>query len=404
MSEKTVSRRRLLADALLAGGGLTLAGYRPFGHARDKTPPVNLGIIGTGSRGAGLASIIQTMPHINLAACCDLLPFRLADGMRYGNKQTRSYADYRALLDEQTIDAVIVATPFNTHADIAIAALNAGKHVFCEKTLAYGYEDIRRLCEKAQGADLVFQTGHQYHSSRLYRHIVELVRQGKLGELSAIECQWNRNGDWRRPVPDPKWERLINWRMYREYSGGLVAELCSHQIDFANWLLNSRPSKVAGFGGIDYWKDGRETYDNVTLITEYPCGVKASYTSLTTNRKGGYQIKILGKEGSIIINKNQAWLFAEAPAEEGTAIVDGVTGATRGAWGPAGLPVRGDSLAHKDPSLQALMDFGDAIAHRLQPQSSIKSGADVAVVVQMALDAMDKDRVEHWKDQYNYIA
>ena len=136
MSEKTVSRRRLLADALLAGGGLTLAGYRPFGHALDKTPLVNLGIIGTGSRGAGLASIIQTMPDINLAACCDLLPFRLADGMRYGNKQTRSYGDYRALLDEQNIDAVIVATPFNTHADIAIAALDAGKHVFCEKTMA----------------------------------------------------------------------------------------------------------------------------------------------------------------------------------------------------------------------------------------------------------------------------
>lgn len=401
MSEKTVSRRRLLADALLAGGGLTLAGYMPFGHALNKTPLVNLGIIGTGSRGAGLASIIQTMPDINLAACCDLLPFRLDDGMRYGNKQTRSYGDYRALLDEQTIDAVIVATPFNTHADIAIAALDAGKHVFCEKTMAYGYDDIRRLCEKVKSADLVFQTGHQYHSSRLYRHIVELVRQGRIGELTAIDCQWNRNGNWRRPVPDRKWERLINWRMYREYSGGLVAELCSHQIDFANWLLNSRPSKVAGFGGIDYWKDGRETYDNVNLITEYPSGVKASYASLTTNSKDGYQIKILGTEGSIIINKNQAWLFAEALAEKGTAIVDGVSGATRGAWGPPGVPI---SLAHNDPSLQALMDFGDAIANRRQPQSGIKSGADVAVVVQMALDAMDKDRVEHWKDQYNYIA
>ena len=71
---------------MLAGGGLTLAGYMPFSHALDKTPLVNLGIIGTGSRGAGLASIIQTMPDINLAACCDLLPFRLAAGMRYEPK------------------------------------------------------------------------------------------------------------------------------------------------------------------------------------------------------------------------------------------------------------------------------------------------------------------------------
>ena len=399
MSEKAISRRKLLTDALLSGGGLALGGHIPFGHTLDKTPLVNLGVIGTGSRGSGLASLIQKMPAIDLAACCDVLPFRLADGMRYGNRKTRPYGDYRALLDDKDIDAVIVATPFNTHADIAIAALDAGKHVFCEKTMAYGYDNIRRLCKKAADTDLVFQTGHQYHSSRLYRHIVELVQQGKIGEVTAIECQWNRNGNWRRPVPDPKWERLINWRMYREYSGGLVAELCSHQIDFANWLLNSRPAKVAGFGGIDYWKDGRETYDNVHVITEYPSGVKAKYTSLTTNSKDGYRIKILGKEGAIVINKAKAWLFAETLAKTDTAIIDGVTGATQGAWGPSGAPIH---VAHKDPSLQTLMDFGDAIANRLRPQSNVRSGADVSVVVQMALDAMDKDRVEHWKDEYNY--
>ena len=71
-----------------------------------------------------------------------------------------------------------------------------------------------------------------------------MINSNEIGKVSYFECQWNRNGNWRRPVSDPSLERLINWRMYKEYSGGLVAELCSHQIDFVNWALNDNPSKI----------------------------------------------------------------------------------------------------------------------------------------------------------------
>ena len=84
-----------------------------------------------------------------------------------------------------------------------------------------------------------------------------MIQAGEIGKVSSIQAQWNRNGNWRRPVTNSKYERQINWRMYREYSYGLTAELSSHQIDFSNWLLKSNPKKVAGFGGIDFWKDGK---------------------------------------------------------------------------------------------------------------------------------------------------
>ena len=399
MNDKVISRRKLLTGAAAIGGGAVLAAHGDAGRVQSRPPVLNIGIIGTGDRGAGLASIIARVPDVTVAACCDRLPFRLAGAMRYAGKKTRQYSDYRALLDDRDIDAVIIATPFNTHAAIAVDALDAGKHVYCEKTMAYGYRDIAAVCRKVKDTGLVFQTGHQYHSSRLYRHIVELVQKGEIGRVAAIECQWNRNSNWRRPTPDPKLERAINWRMYREYSGGLVAELCSHQIDFSNWLLAAHPVKVTGFGGIDYWQDGRETYDNVHVITEYPSGVKAKYTSLTTNSKDGYQIRILGKDGAVVINKDRAWLFAEAANSAGTAIVDGVTGATRTGWGPSGVPIE---IEHRDPSLQAIMDFRDAVLQRTRPQSDVKSGAAVSVVVQMALQAMDNGRVEHWQDEYDF--
>ena len=120
-----------------------------------------------------------------------------------------------------------------------------------------------RLVTKCAQTKKIFQTGHQYHSSRMYSALVNLIKDGKVGKITSIESQWNRNGDWRKPVPDQKLEHQINWRMYREYSYGLLAELSSHQIDFANWIIKRNTQKNIGFGGIDYWKDGRETYDNI---------------------------------------------------------------------------------------------------------------------------------------------
>lgn len=215
-----------------------------------------------------------------------------------------------------------------------------------------------------------------------------------------IECQWNRNGDWRRAVPDAKWEKLINWRMYREFSGGLTAELCSHQIDFANWIMGNHPIKVTGFGGIDYWKDGRETYDNVHLITEYPNGVKATYTCLTTNGKNNYQIKVMGKEGTVVVGSDHAWIYPEKQKQKELGLVDGVSGATRKAWSQGeGSPIQ---VEHKNPSVQALLDFADSINTNAQPLSNVETGAKVAVTVQMALNAMDNERVEYWKEDYNF--
>ena len=247
---------------------------------------INVGIIGTGDRGSGLIPFINQIENLNVVACCDILPFRLENGIKKSPKNTIAYKNYKKLLENKDIDAVLIATPFSTHYQIASDAIDAGKHIYCEKTMVRGIYDNLNLIKKVKKSNIIFQTGHQYHSSRLYAHVVDMINSNKIGKVSYFECQWNRNGNWRRPVSDPSLERLINWRMYKEYSGGLVAELCSHQIDFVNWVLNDNPSKIMGSGGIDYWKDGRETFDNVHLIFEYSNGVKAKFTSLTSNALG----------------------------------------------------------------------------------------------------------------------
>lgn len=391
-----MKRRSFIKKAGIATTGVLSSSYLYGNIVNDLkcNDTINIGVIGTGDRGSGLMSIINSIDHVNVIAACDVLPFRLKEGMSKANSNPTGYSDYRQLLDNKAIDAVIIATTFHTHSKIAIDALDAGKHVYCEKTLAKGYKAIGELVNKANQSKQVFQTGHQYHSSRLYTHVVDLIQQGKVGKITAFECQWNRHGNWRRPVPDPKFEKAINWRMYREFSGGLTAELCSHQIDFVNWVLGETPNQVMGVGGVDYWKDGRETYDNVHLIYSYPNGVQAKFTCLTSNAKDGYQIKVLGDKGTIIIDTKNAWFYPEGKKKNKVIKdVDGVSGATAQWDKEKGYKI---DLEHLDPSKQALLDFKTAILDNNQPKSDLITGAKTAICVQMGLDAMYSNQIVKW--------
>lgn len=360
---------------------------------------INIGIIGSGQRGVGLTSIINETEGINVVALADTIPFRLENGIAKTTTKAKGYKDYRALLDNKNVDAVLVATPFHSHTKVAMDALDAGKHVYCEKTLAKGYKGIQQLINKTKDSKAIFQTGHQYHSSRLYTHVVDLINQGKIGKITAFECQWNRHGDWRRKVPDPSLEKEINWRMYREFSGGLTAELCSHQIDFTNWVLGAMPTQVMGIGGIDYWKDGRETYDNVHLTYAYENGVKAKFSCLTSNARDGYQIKVFGDKGTLIIDNRNAWFYPEGKKNKIMGEVDGVTGATASWDKTKGYNI---NIEHLDPSKQALIDFRDAILDNKTPLSNITSGAKTAVCVQMGIDAMYENKIIRNKNNIIY--
>ena len=384
-----MNRREFVVKGSLGSLALT-ASTSVFGNFISFNDTIKIGVIGTGDRGAGLIPILNQIDGINVIACCDVLPFRLENGLKIAGNNPKAYTDYRNLLDNKDVDAVLIATPFNSHSQIAIDSIDAGKHVFSEKTMAKGYSGINSLVQKALQSSKIFQTGHQYHSSRLYNHVVNLIKNGEIGKKTAFDCQWNRNGNWRRPVPQPNMERAINWRMYREYSGGLVAELCSHQIDFVNWVLDAVPEKVMGVGGVDYWKDGRETFDNIHLIYSYPNGVKAKFTCLTSNSMDDFKIKVFGDKGTIILDYEKAWFYPEANYIKEMGNVDGVSGASKQLKQGRGIPIE---VEHAEPSKQALLDFRDSILNNTTPKSNVITGANTAVCVQMGLDAMYNNEI-----------
>lgn len=395
----TQNRRRFLKKSATLLATPLAYGFAPsFFIPKNPNKVLGIGIIGTGSRGTGLLKILQSMEGIEVRGLCDVLSFRLDRASAIAT-QAATYTDHKKLLNNKSIDAVIISSPLNTHATIAMDAVDAGKHIYCEKTMAKGVSDTLKLVQKVKNApSIVFQTGHQYHSSRLYSHVVDLIGSGKIGKVGSVHAQWNRNGNWRRPVPEAKYERQINWRMYREYSYGLLAELSSHQIDFTNWLLDSHPEKVTGFGDVSYWNDGRETYDNTHVVYAYPNGTKATFTCLTSNAKDDYKISVKGDKGTLVLDYADAWFYPEGQYKKEYGEVDGVSGATTNWVAGKGIPL---GYSHMDPTRQALVDFRDAVLNGLKPLSGIVSGAKTAFAVDMGIRAMDENKTVFWDDSFN---
>jgi predicted dehydrogenase len=316
------------------------------------------------------------------------------------------FKDYRKLLDDSTIDAVVIAPPLNMHFPIAAAALIAGKHVYLEKTMTYNIAqalELVRLSKKHSGQ--VLQVGHQYRYTPLYFKVKEMIGKGYLGKVTQIDCRWDRNWNWRRPVPQGYTDRQINWRMYREYSGGLAAELLSHQIDFINWAFDTHPDEIMGTGGIDNYKDGRETYDNIQATLRYKtAGMIGNFGATCSNAHDGYLFRLKGTKGTIALLVDDGVFYPEASTKkelENREAVDGVTGATKIVWNKdGGIPILTEP--YKDGSWYALLDFHKCIVNHQLPASNVITGATTAVCVHLANNAIYNHTIEHWKPIYNF--
>jgi predicted dehydrogenase len=351
------------------------------------------GHIGTGRQGQKLLGLAHELPGYEVRAICDILPFRLDEAREIVGDGPKAVDDYRRVLDDPDIDVVFIATPLYFHARPLLDALDAGKHVYCEKVLVKGFDQIETVRPVLEDTDKIVQVGYQHRYSNLLRRIAEIIESDRIGAISRVECQFNRNGDWRRRVPSPEYERAINWRMYREYSSGLVAELSSHQMDIMQWLLNSKPRRITGFGGIDYWKDGRTTFDNTNLLVNYENNVDVTYTCLTTNAFGGFRMTFLGTKGTIVASLDEAWLTSESMSEENDleADADGMTGATMTLGREYGREIK---IGKFDPYRNAVIAFRESVLTNTEPAASTAKGLESARTVQLALDAMDSGTVQ----------
>ncbi|MEM8526931.1 MAG: Gfo/Idh/MocA family oxidoreductase [Bacteroidota bacterium] len=279
MKKSTNTRRKFLKHGATTVAAFTIVPRFVLG-GNGYLPPsdkITLGIIGTGKQSKGLGKRMMELPGTQMIAACDvdqqkLKRFEQMANAYYSEKMDndsyracRTYEDYEELLNRDDIDAVVIATPDHWHAKMSIDAMKAGKDVYCEKPLAHTVEEGRLMVKAAEKYDKILQTGSMQRSWDKFRHAVELVRNGYLGEIKTIKVNvgapalqddltkettpkylnWDR---WLGAAPNTGYHPILSppiendiwpkWRDYKEYGGGILCDWGAHMFDIAQWALD----------------------------------------------------------------------------------------------------------------------------------------------------------------------
>ena len=199
MDNNHINRRDFLKGLGALGTGILVATSPWLSSFSEVSNTANnrcrLGIIGPGSRGQFLMSFLVQNPKVDIVAVADIYQPSIDKALEMAPK-AKVYRDYRHLLDDKNVDAVVIATPLNTHCQIALDAFDAGKHVFCEKTIGYDMQQCYDMYMKHRSSGRVFFTGQQRLFDPRYIKAMEMIHSGMFGEINAIHAYWNRNGDW----------------------------------------------------------------------------------------------------------------------------------------------------------------------------------------------------------------
>lgn len=280
MSSEHVSRREFMTAGLIAGeaaalavlSGQVLAGDSPLLIKKpEHGGPYKIGILGCGNRSKAHISALNDVPEIEVAALCDVVPHKMdqrAELIRKG-PMPRKYVDLEKMLRQEDLDAVAVVLPNHLHKLATIAALQAGKHVFCEKPMALTVADCNEMIAASKSARKAIQIGTQRRHGTRYKQAVEAIRKASLGKILSSDVNSYR-GDWRVPADDEYPAGEEYWRMNQDKCGGVVYEMGTHTIDVNNWIFDSEPVTVVSLQGVnDLALRKRNSTDHGGVLVRY---------------------------------------------------------------------------------------------------------------------------------------
>jgi len=296
---------------------------------------INIAAIGMGIMGFSNCRTAIQVPGVKLKAVCDLYTGRLERSTEvFGKKDIKTTQNYKEILSRTDIDAVIISTSDHWHDKMTIEALNAGKHVYCEKPMVHKIEEGKAVIEAEQKSGKVLQIGSSRVSSELYAEAGRQYRSGIIGDLILVEAAFDRQnslGAWQYSIPTDAsadtvdWDRFLGdapqrdfdatrffrWRNYRDYGSGVSGDMLVHFFSGFHAIIQSiGPTQIYATGGLRYWKDGREVPDNMMVLADYPAtdSHPAFNAQLRVNfvdgKGGGSYIRLIGSEGVIDIKRS----------------------------------------------------------------------------------------------------
>jgi predicted dehydrogenase len=402
MSDNT--RREFIKQAALGTAALLATRSAQVLGANDR---VRVGMIGVGGRGGELLEQVLEIPNAQVVAIADVYS-RRRDEAKHSAPNIQTFDDHRRLLDMKDIDGVIVASPLHLHARHFLDTIAAGKDLYCEKTLTWSIPEAEKCLEAAKKSDRVIQIGLQHESSGRLVDAKKWIKDGIVGKVTHVESWMSRNtphgkGQWVRPVPSDctaqnvNWEaflngrkepqfdpyKLINWRLFWEFSGGNVAENMVHQI---SWIMSALdlglPSAAYMSGGVFSEKDGREVPDTIAVTLDFPKDIVVTWQSTFSNKRYGLGERILGSDGTIEHIEGASEMMAVKSEEVIRYYPEEVN------------RPHGSRLEGTTPDQNHMKNWIDCMRTRKTPNAAVETGHRSAMAVHMAnLSYRQKQRV-----------
>jgi predicted dehydrogenase len=400
---------------------------------------VNVALIGCGGRGRALVDLLRQVADVDVGAVCDVYEPHAAAARARAGPGCRSYSDFRRLLEQKEIDAVLVATPDHWHAPITVLACQAGKDVYVEKPLAHNIREGRKMVEAARHYNRVVQAGTQHRSAAHIREAAEIVRTGQIGPVHFVRV-WNYLNmspegvgqavdsaplaglDWdfylgpAPKVPFSKNRFLVSYRWFWDYAGGMATDYGTHRLDSVHQVMRvDAPRSAAAVGGRYELKDGAETPDVLQITYEYP-GFVLSYEASMLNGHGcggrtpgkryyltrstddrPHGMAFYGSKGSLFVDRVGFEVYPEPRGESGPGAVNAVDGSAQG------FRTERLDIAGVDSTGLHLKNFIECVRTRQRPVADVEIGHRSTIAPHLGNIAFRTGRKIRWDPEREQI-
>jgi predicted dehydrogenase len=438
-----INRREFIQRSALSGAamGAALADSHavPSANPSRQVPAsdrITIGMIGVGARAQQLMDAILMLPNVEIVSICDAYTGRIERTLERTDRKPKVAKNYHEILDDKSVDTVVIATPDHWHSRMAIDAMRAGKDVYIEKPLTYTIDEGIAIIDEVRKSGRILQVGSQGMSSRVQQRAREIIASGRLGQVTMIRAQFNRNtpdGAWIYPIPpdaSPKtvnWEmflgpapqrsvdyaRFFRWRCYQDYSGGMATDLFVHLVTSIHFMMNAKMAgKVTAMGELYRWKESRDVPDTINAIVEYPEGFVANLSGTFNNQYGsesGFQI--LGTRGSLVVGETLSF-YPEIVHQDNRWIVDSWPSAMENAY-YENPEVRAEEMPSTrepelllgseqyrefglDPTVVHMRGFFSCVQTRKQPAEDALAGHRAAACAHLVNASLREQKIVFW--------
>jgi predicted dehydrogenase len=390
------TRRTFLTAAPAFAFGVRLAASGAQG-ANDR---IRIGVIGTGGRARGLMTLLKRLPGNDMVALCDVYEPRLLQAADIvGSPTVTKVADYRRILDDRGIDAVVIGTPDHWHKQVTLDAVAAGKDVYVEKPVSHTIAEGAELVRVIEASKQIVQIGTQQRS---WDHFVlgkQLVDAGRLGQITFVQTYWYQHAtagtyapvqmdklDWKRwlgSAPDQPFrpERFYQWRHFWDFGGGQITDLMTHWIDVVHWYMNVDAPLSAVTTGHNYNIKLWEAPDTVNATIEFPNNFMAAYLGTYVSRVDDGGLEFRGEKGTLKVDRARlAFYRDDAAYAAGTQTPE------------PDIFVRSSG----DGTMTHLQNWLDCIRSRKQPNAHIRVAHESARTSHIANAALKAGRAVKW--------